>query len=102
MGHVQKLPLVKNPHLLLYPYETWWKWLPHEVIIFRKFHEGRTKNMDFLPMAKFWMCPVFYSPDFNFLFSFYYELISFHLANNLNAKKSDFSTKLPTLLWKQL
>ena len=34
----------------------------------------------------------------NFLFSFYYELISFHLAKNLRAKKSDFSTKLPTLL----
>ena len=47
-----------------YPHETWWKWLPHEVIIFTKFHEDRTKIMDFLLMANFWKCPVSFAPDF--------------------------------------
>ena len=41
------------------PYETWWKLSPHELIIFTKFHEDRTKIVDFLLMANFWKCPVF-------------------------------------------
>ena len=36
-------------------------------MIFTKFHKDRTKNVDFLLMANFWMCPVFYSPDFRYL-----------------------------------
>ena len=42
-----------------YPQEKWWKWLPHEVIIFTKFQEDRTKIVDFLLMANFWECPFF-------------------------------------------
>ena len=37
----------------------------------KKFHKDWTKNADFLLMAKFWMCPIFYSSDFrinNYLF----------------------------------
>ena len=47
-------PLIRNPQFLSYPHETWWKWLPHEVIIFTKFHEDRTKIVGFLLMANFW------------------------------------------------
>ena len=41
--------------------------MPHEVIIFVKFHEDRTKNVDFLLLANFLMCLVFYSPDFIYI-----------------------------------
>ena len=51
--------LVKNPQFLLYSYETLWKWLPHELIIFTNFHGDRTKNVDFLLMTNFWTCLVF-------------------------------------------
>ena len=60
-------PLIKNPQFLSYPHETWWKWLPHEVIIFTKFHKDWTKYVIFSLMANFLMCPVFYSPDFKYL-----------------------------------
>ena len=40
--------------------------VPHEVIIFTKFHEDRTKIVDFLLMARFLVCPVFFSSDFEF------------------------------------
>ena len=53
-------PLIKNPQFLSNPYETWWKWLPHEAIIFTKFHEDGTKIVDFLLLANFWKCPVFF------------------------------------------
>ena len=52
-------PLIKNPQFLSYPYETWWKLLTLDVITFTKFHEVRTKIVDFLLMANFWKCPVF-------------------------------------------
>ena len=35
------------------------------MIIFTKFHEDRTKIVDFLLMANFLVCAVFYSPDFS-------------------------------------
>ena len=57
-------PLVKNLHFLTYRHETWGKSLAREVIIFTKFHEDWAKNVDFLQMVYFWMCLVFYSPDF--------------------------------------
>ena len=60
-GHVQKLAINKNPQFLSNPYETWWKWLSNEAIIFTKFHEDWTKIMDFLPMANFWECLVFFT-----------------------------------------
>ena len=63
-GHVQKLASNKNPQFLSNPYETWWKWLPHEVIIFTKFHKDWTKIVDFLLMANFWTCEVFSCSDF--------------------------------------
>ena len=34
------------------------------MIIFTKFHEDRTKIVDFLLIANFLVCAVFYSPDF--------------------------------------
>ena len=48
---VKNWPLVQNPHFLSYPHETLWKWLNYELIIFTKFHEDRTKNVDILLMA---------------------------------------------------
>ena len=56
---LKEWPIMKNPHLLFYSHETWWKWLPHEVIIFNKFHKDRKKNMDSLIMANFLKCQVF-------------------------------------------
>ena len=54
-------PLVKNPQLLLYSYETLWKWLPDEFIIFTNFHGDRPKNVDFLSITNFWTCLVFFT-----------------------------------------
>ena len=41
-------------------HETWWKWLSHEVIIFTKFHKDWITIVDFLLLANFWTCPVFF------------------------------------------
>ena len=57
-------PIIKNPQFLSYPHETRRKWLPHKVIIFTKFHEGRIKIVDFLLMANFLVCPVFFASEF--------------------------------------
>ena len=35
-----------------------------EIIIFTKFHEDRTNNVDFLLLANFLMCLIRYEPDF--------------------------------------
>ena len=40
-------PLIKNPQFLSNPYENWWKWLPHEVIIFTNFRKDWTKIVEF-------------------------------------------------------
>ena len=56
-------PLIKNPQFLSNLHETWWKWLSHEAIIFTKFHKDWTKIMDFLLMANFWTCPVFFAQN---------------------------------------
>ena len=55
--------MIKDPHQLPYLHETWWKWLPHEAIIFNKFHKDLTKIVDFLLEAKLWTCPVFFCFD---------------------------------------
>ena len=34
------------------------------MIIFAKFDEDMTKNVDILPMANFGTCPIFLNPDF--------------------------------------
>ena len=52
--------LVKNAQFWFYSHETLWKWFPQEVIIFTKFNEDRTKNIDFLFIANFWKCLVFW------------------------------------------
>ena len=39
--------LPKNLQFLPNPYETWWKWSPHGLIIFTKFHEDWAKVVDF-------------------------------------------------------
>ena len=38
--------------------------LIYVLMIFTKFHEDRSKNVDFLLVAILWGCLVFYSPDF--------------------------------------
>ena len=43
-------PLKEKPHFLSYPgypYETWWKWWPNEVINFTKSHEDGEKILIF-------------------------------------------------------
>ena len=47
-------PLIRNPKFYSYSHETC------EVIIFTKFHEYRTKIVDFLLLVNFWKCPVFF------------------------------------------
>ena len=48
-------PIVKSPQFLSNPHETWWKWLPHEVIIFTKLGTWElNKTVDFSLMAYFW------------------------------------------------
>ena len=47
-GHIFKTwQTLKNSNFLFYPHETLWKWLPHEVIMFTKFHESWKKDVDF-------------------------------------------------------
>ena len=46
-------PLIKNSQFLSNPFETLGKLLPHEEIIFIKFHDDWTKIVDFLLMANF-------------------------------------------------
>ena len=55
--------LVKNLQFLSNPHETWLKWLPHELILFTKFHEDWTKIVEFLLMANLWTWSLFYVPD---------------------------------------
>ena len=50
--------LMKNPQFLSNFYETYTKLLPHEVIIFTKFHKDWTKIVDFLLMTDFRTCAV--------------------------------------------
>ena len=47
-----------------YPHETWSKSLTHEVINLTKFHEDRAKIVEFLLIANFGMCAVFFYSDF--------------------------------------
>ena len=54
-------PLIKNSQVLVNPFETWWKWLAHEIIIFTKFHKDWTKIVDLLLMANFLACPFFFA-----------------------------------------
>ena len=53
-------PLIKNPHFLFYHHETWGKLSSHEVITFSKFHEDSTKNVDFVLIANFLKCLIFF------------------------------------------
>ena len=55
---------MKNPQFLSNPHETLVKLLPHQVIIFKKFHEDWTKIVDFLLMADFERVS-FFSSDFS-------------------------------------
>ena len=48
-----------------YLHETLKKWLPLEVVIFIKFQEDRTENVDFLLVANFIMRLIFFSSDFS-------------------------------------
>jgi len=51
--------LVKNLQFLSNPRETWWKWLPHELIILTKFHWDWTETVDLLLTEKFLVCALF-------------------------------------------
>ena len=55
---------MKNPYFWSSPHENLRKWLSHDVIIFTKFHEDMTKNVDFSSLDNFWECLVFISSDF--------------------------------------
>ena len=44
---------LKPPQFLSFVYETWWKYSSHELIIFIKLHEKRTKSVDFLLLVNF-------------------------------------------------
>ena len=60
MRHIQIPPLVKHSQFLFFSHKTLWKWLPHEMIIFTKFHEDRTKNVNFRLMVDFWTYLIFF------------------------------------------
>ena len=51
------------------PNEILGKWLPHEAIIFQKFHEDWTKIVDSLLIASFWTCADFFYSDLIFFSS---------------------------------
>ena len=53
IGHFQKLTINKKSTTFNYRPEIWQKLSTQKVIIFTKFHEDRTKIVDFLIMAKF-------------------------------------------------
>ena len=66
-------PLIKHPQFLSNSHETLRELLPHEVIIFTKFHEDWKKIVYFLSMANFVTCAFFlaqtldcYNPYFKF------------------------------------
>jgi len=61
MGHSQKLAIRKKSTFLSNLHETWSKYLAHEKIILTKFHEDWIKDVDFLLMANFCECPIFFS-----------------------------------------
>ena len=58
-------------------HETLWKWLPYEVMIFTKFHEDTTKIVDFLLVANFWVCPIFFPHILELIlqFSLWFQMI---------------------------
>ena len=63
MRHPQKLAISKKIHIfLIYPHETWWKWLPDEMIIWPKVHEDRTKMWIFYKWEIF-ECVSFFIPQ---------------------------------------
>ena len=39
-----------------------------------KFHEDKTKIVDFLLMANFWKCAIFFSSDFKLNICFFFSL----------------------------
>ena len=53
----KKLLIAKNLQFLSYTHETWSKWLPLELVILTKFHEYRTKIVDFLLIETFLASP---------------------------------------------
>ena len=61
--------LVKNIKSFSSPYETWWNFSFHVAIIFTKFHEDWRKIVDFLSMANFWTCGIFFYSDLISAFS---------------------------------
>ena len=55
----KKSLLVKNLQFLFYPHETWLKKLTLEVVSLTKFHENRTKIVDFLLIVTFLASAIF-------------------------------------------
>ena len=62
--HIQKFANDKKSTFFVDPCEIWWKWSPHEMIIFIKFHEDWTKTVDFSLTANIWKCLVFFLQTF--------------------------------------
>ena len=56
------------------------------MIIFKKFHEDRTKTVDFSLIANFRMCLIFYDSDFSFSFYFIFYLFTIFRTQWRNEK----------------
>ena len=48
-------------------YETWEKWLPHELSIFPKFHRDWAKIVDLLLMANLWASVIFFESVYTYV-----------------------------------
>ena len=63
--------LIKNPQFFPNHYETWPPWPTHELLILTKFHNDWVKIVDFLIIAYFRACVIFYNSVFKCLISKY-------------------------------
>ena len=56
--------LVKKSIIFVLSHEAWWKWLPHQMTIFTKFHGDRIKNVYFFINSQFLNLCRFFCSDF--------------------------------------
>ena len=79
MRHVQKLDISEKSTILVLFSWNLRKCLPLKVIIFTKFHEDQTKNVDLFLMSNFWTCLIF--SDFVLKIWFIYFLFNIVTQN---------------------
>ena len=91
--------MIKNSHFWFYPHETLWKWLSHEVMIFIKFHEDMTKNVDFLLLANFRECLVSIFSDFSRLAADLFPLWIFTRRRQIKPHWLNQIDSPPMVLW---